>query len=144
MVQGLGIPIDPALRSHVERRVGSAIGRFGPKVERVTVRLSDAAETAVPGVRCAVTLSLPDGPVKVEDSGDEPFEAVSRAIDRAGRALVREVERQHEEREGLGVTKGPPLILDREPEPMPSTPGRPRLKRTAAGGEDELGHRRRA
>ncbi len=105
LVQGLGIAVDPALRSHVERRVGSAIGRFSPKVERVTVRLSDAADSAVPGVRCGVTLSLPDGLVKVEDSGDEPFEAVSRAIERAGRALVREVERQHEVREGLGVTK---------------------------------------
>lgn len=94
LVQGMGIEVGTALRSHVERRVGSAIGRFGPKVERVSVRLSDAAGSAVPGVRCGVTLSMPDGLVKVEDSGDEPFEAVSRAIDRAGRALGREVERK--------------------------------------------------
>ncbi|MEW4569808.1 HPF/RaiA family ribosome-associated protein [Tautonia sp. JC769] len=144
MVQGLGIPVDPALRSHVERRVGSALGRFGPKVDRVTVRLSDAGNSAVPGVRCAVTLSMADGLVKVEDSGDEPFEAVARAIDRAGRALVREVERQHEVREGIGLGPGSSSLVDREPEPMPSTPGRPRLKRTPTGGEDELGHRRRA
>lgn len=105
LVQGMGIAVDPTLRSHVERRVGSAIGRFGPKVERVTVRLSDALNSAVPGVRCGVTLSLPDGLVKVEDSGDEPFEAVSRAIDRAGRALGRELDRQQAVREGLGATK---------------------------------------
>lgn len=93
-VQGMGIEVGPDLRSHVERRVGSAIGRFGPKVDRVSVRLSDAADSTVPGVVCGVTLSLPDGLVKVEDSGDEAFEAVSRAIDRAGRALGRELEFQ--------------------------------------------------
>jgi ribosome-associated translation inhibitor RaiA len=83
-----------AMRSHVERRVGSALGRFGPRVERVTVRLSNQQESAVPGVRCGVTLSLVDGRVSVEDSGDEPFEAISRAVDRAGRAMGREVDRQ--------------------------------------------------
>lgn len=94
-VQGMGVEVGPALRSHVERRVGSVIGRFGSKVDRVSVRLSDAAGSAVPGVFCGVSLSLPDGLVKVEDSGDEAFEAVSRAIDRAGRALGREVDIQH-------------------------------------------------
>jgi ribosomal subunit interface protein len=94
VVRGSGIAVDEAMRSHVERRVGSALGRFGPRVERVTVRLSDDEGSAVPGVRCGVTLALVDGTVKVEDSGDEPFEAISRAVERAGRAMGREVDRQ--------------------------------------------------
>jgi hypothetical protein len=57
----------------------------------VSVRLTDAADARVPGVRCGVTLGLEGGEVRVEDSGDEPFEAVSRAIDRACRGPIQEL-----------------------------------------------------
>ena len=94
VVRGAGVVVDGAIREHVDRRVGSALGRFGPRVERVVLRLSNEEGSAVPGIRCLVSLTMADGPVRVEDSGDEPFEAISRAVDRAGRAVGREVDRQ--------------------------------------------------
>ncbi|QDV36480.1 HPF/RaiA family ribosome-associated protein [Tautonia plasticadhaerens] len=94
VVRGVGVVVDRAIREHAGRRVGSALGRFGPRLGRVTLRLSIDGGSAVPGVRCGVTLGMPDGSVGVEDSGDEAFEAISRAVDRAGRALGREVDRR--------------------------------------------------
>ena len=42
-VVGVGFEISDELHRHVERRVSYALGRFGPWVERVTVRLSNTA-----------------------------------------------------------------------------------------------------
>lgn len=46
-IVGRGLKVDETARKRIERRLGFALGRFGGRVVRVTVGLSDA--NAPPG-----------------------------------------------------------------------------------------------
>ena len=46
-IRGRNVVISEALRTHVERRLGFALSRFGQRIARVIVRFSDSeGETA--------------------------------------------------------------------------------------------------
>ncbi|MCC7263442.1 MAG: HPF/RaiA family ribosome-associated protein [Candidatus Latescibacteria bacterium] len=86
------------LRHHVEKRLRFALGRFSRQVNTVKVQLSD-----LNGPRggvdqcCRVEVSLVSGGrLIVEDTQSYLYAAISRAAERVGRALARQLSRQRD------------------------------------------------
>ena len=80
----------------VERRMRFALTRFAPAIKDVSVTLTDeSGPHGSPAKRCQVVIGLrPTGSVVV-DATDDGFEmAASRAADRAGRTVARQLERK--------------------------------------------------
>ena len=92
------IEVDEALRAHVDRRLRFALGRFGERIAKVTVRFEDA-NGARGGVdkQCHIEVALrPSGNVLVEDLDPDIRTVVDRAADRAARAVERDLQRRRE------------------------------------------------
>ena len=92
------IEIDAAMRAHVDRRLRFALGRFGERIVKVTVRFDDA-NGARGGVdkQCHIDVALrPSGNVLVEDVDADLHAVVDRAVDRAARAVVRDLQRRRD------------------------------------------------
>jgi len=89
-------PLTDALRSHAERRLRSALTCCGEHIRRVAMRLSDInGPRGGSDKRChlqVVLTGLPD--LVVEDTEADLYVAIDRAADRAGRTLVRKIERR--------------------------------------------------
>jgi hypothetical protein len=92
------ITINDRLRAHAERRLRFALGRFGPSIRRVCLRLDD-----VNGPRggvdkcCRLVVGLTQGgEVIVEDADGDLRVLLDRSADRAGRAVERRLERLRE------------------------------------------------
>lgn len=90
------IEVDDALRVHIDRRLRFALGRFGERIAKVTVRFEDA-NGARGGVdkQCHIDVALrPSGNVVVEDIDADLRAVVDRAADRAARAVDRDFQRR--------------------------------------------------
>ena len=102
-------PLTEALRLHAERRLRSALTCCGEHIGRVAMRVSDVnGPRGGAAKRCrlqVVLAGLPD--VVVEDTQADLYVAIDRATDRAGRTLVRKIDR----RQAL-LRRNDPLILD--------------------------------
>ncbi len=92
------ITITDGLRAHAERRLRFALGRFGPAIRRVCLRLDD-----VNGPRggidksCRLVVGLAQGgEVIVEDADGDLRALLDRSVDRAGRAVERRLARLRE------------------------------------------------
>jgi ribosome-associated translation inhibitor RaiA len=70
--------LSPALRDHVERRLGLALGRFADRIGVVNVRLSQRGDR----VHCQVEVTLRPRMVSVEDEDTDPARAAEFAIGR--------------------------------------------------------------
>ena len=85
-----------ALRSHAERRLRVALTCCDDHIQRVVMRLSDInGPRGGADKRChlqVVLAGLPD--VVVEDTEADLYVAIDRATDRAGRTLVRKIDRR--------------------------------------------------
>lgn len=87
-----------ALRRHAERRLHFALGRFSPRIGRVTVEVRDGGPCADPQKVCRVSVSLtPRGRIVVEDSRDDLYAAISRLADQAGRMVGRALDRERDQ-----------------------------------------------
>ena len=101
-VSGDGLRPGTELRQYVDRRLQFALGRFGPAIERVAVRVADINGPRG-GIdkycRIVVTLRGRSGhPVAVDDRDEDLYAAVARASARIGRTLGRALERKRETR----------------------------------------------
>jgi len=109
-IEARDFPLTDALRSHAERRLRSALTCCGEHIRRVAMRLSDVnGPRGGADKRCrlqVVLAGLPD--VVVEDIEADLYVAIDRATDRAGRTLVRKVDR----RQTL-LRQSDPIVLDR-------------------------------
>ena len=92
------VELTEALKDHVNRRSQFALGRFGRRIRQVTIRLSD-----VNGPRggcdktCQVKVSLIRGDsIVVGDTKSDLYAAINGAMERAGRAIGRQLVREHE------------------------------------------------
>lgn len=85
-----------ALHSHARRRLQYALSSFDEHIQRVVVRLSDInGPRGGRDKRCRLQLvlaGLPD--VVVEDTQADLYVAIDRASDRAGRTLLRRLDRR--------------------------------------------------
>jgi ribosome hibernation promoting factor len=88
------VAVSGALRAHVERRLGFALGGFGERVGRVLVRLSRREPAQGQGQQCEIEVSLSPRILTVMDGGADSFVAVENAADRLGRAIGRALERE--------------------------------------------------
>ncbi|MCU7920734.1 MAG: HPF/RaiA family ribosome-associated protein [Candidatus Thiodiazotropha sp. (ex Dulcina madagascariensis)] len=108
-IQARNFPLTDTLRSHAERRLRFALARFDDYIQRVVMRLSDInGPRGGADKRCHLQLvlaGLPD--VVIEDIEADLYVAIDRAADRAGRTLVRRIDRQK-----TLFKQGPALALD--------------------------------
>ncbi|MET0067813.1 MAG: HPF/RaiA family ribosome-associated protein [Candidatus Thiodiazotropha sp.] len=96
-IQARDFSLTPALRNHAERRARFALTCCDDHIQRVVLRLSDINGPrggADKRCRLQVVLSgLPD--VIIEDTEADLYVAIDRATDRAGRTLLRKVDRRN-------------------------------------------------
>lgn len=104
------IEASDALREYVVRRIHFQLSRFNGGLSAVVVRIGDInGPKGGPDKRCHVTVRGPAlGPVTVGERSTDAYSAVDLALDRAARAVGREIERGREARRSTGV-----LVLGR-------------------------------
>jgi ribosomal subunit interface protein len=91
------VEVTEALRAHVERRLGLALGRFGDRIGRVTVRFSGPNGSAgQPVTRCQIDVTLRPQNVRAGDTDADLFVAVDQASDRVSRSVARILELENE------------------------------------------------
>jgi ribosomal subunit interface protein len=90
------VEVSETLRTHVERRLGYALARFGPRIARVIVRFSDAEGDHGKDKRCQIHVGLTSRSARVEDTDADPFVAVDRAVERLSRSVAHVLERERE------------------------------------------------
>lgn len=84
------------LRQHAVRRIHVQLSRFGPEIRAVIARIGDVnGPKGGPDKRCSVTVrGRRFGAVTVDDMSGDVRAALDRALERAGRAVGRHIERQ--------------------------------------------------
>lgn len=100
VIQAKGITLDQELREHAERRLRFALDWAKSYACRVSVRLSDLnGPRGGADKRCQIQVALPGvAEVVIEHTEENVYMAIDRAAERAGRALVRHIERSREYR----------------------------------------------
>ena len=95
-LQARNFSLTDALRSHVKRRLDSALSTRDEHIQRVTVRLSDInGPRGGEDKRCHIQVVLPQLPeVIIEDTDEDMYTAIDRAADRAARTVGRRLARQ--------------------------------------------------
>ena len=108
-IQARNFSLTDALRGHAERRLRFALTRCDDHIQRVVVRLSDInGPHGGADKRCHLQVmlnGLPD--VVVEDTEADLYIAIDRATDRAGRTVVRKLNRQQ-----TLLKQGRPLVFN--------------------------------
>jgi ribosomal subunit interface protein len=96
-MRGHRIDLTDTLRTYIERRLRSALGRFGTRITAVTVTLEDLnGPRGGVDKQCRITVALASaGHLRVEVLDAEVTPAVDQAADRIGRTVAREFERYH-------------------------------------------------
>lgn len=97
-VRGQHIDVTEALHSHATRRLQFALSRFGQRITRVTVHLTDPnGPRGGRDKHCRIVAKMKHGgEVIAEDLDADLYAAITQAADRLGRAVARELERQRE------------------------------------------------
>ncbi len=96
------IQITQRLRSFVEKKLRLALGRFGHRVRRVRVRLTDInGPKGGDDVQCCIQATLtPARVVTIVETRENPFAAVARASERVSRSVARQIARLYDARRG--------------------------------------------
>ena len=85
------------LRTHIERRLGFALGRFGERVGLVIVHVSDDGDPPLAAAkRCRIEVALRPRHVVAEDLDTDPLAAVNHAAHRVSRSVARALELERE------------------------------------------------
>jgi putative sigma-54 modulation protein len=97
-IQSRGFPLTEPLIEHAERRLQFALTRATDRIKRVVVRLGDSnGPRGGEDKFCRVQVVLAHAPpVLIEDAGADLFSVIDRVSERAGRNVVRCLERQKE------------------------------------------------
>jgi putative sigma-54 modulation protein len=97
-VRSKQIELAENLHAYIERRLEFSLGRFSPRIQRVTVLVTD-----VNGPRggedklCRIEVRMqPTGTVFVEDRGEDLVATIDRGAERIGRSVGRTIERERE------------------------------------------------
>ncbi len=104
-VRGRGCEVSLALSSYAKRRALFAIGRFSPRIEGVSVLLSDAnGPRGGVDKECRLVARLrPSGGLRVAERDADMYAAIDRATERLARAVAREIARRREPRRLSGA-----------------------------------------
>ena len=106
-IRAQGFALTPGLREHAERRVLFALDWARHDVGRVILRFSDInGPRGGNDKRCQLRIPMARmREVVIEDTADDLYLAIDRAIDRAGRTLERRLARQREFGPALAIVK---------------------------------------
>jgi ribosomal subunit interface protein len=92
------VALTDRLRVHVRRRVALALGRFGERIDKVSVRFTGTEGGRGPSQKlCRIEVELRPRPVSVEDADADPFAAADGATDRLSRSVARALEREEDQ-----------------------------------------------
>lgn len=95
-IQARDFSLTEALRSHAERRLHFALASCSDQIQRIIMHLSDInGPRGGKDKHCHLQVildGLPD--VVIEDTETDMYVAINRAVDRAGRTVVRKIERR--------------------------------------------------
>ncbi len=95
-IQARNFSLTDALRQHAERRLRFTFTCCRDQIQRVVMRLSDInGPRGGEDKRCHLQIKLDRLPdVIVEDTESDLYVAIDRASDRAGRTVMRKIERK--------------------------------------------------
>ena len=95
-IQARDFSVTYALRSYIERRLGYAFSSYYHHIECINIRLSDInGPRGGSDKRCHLHIVLPNhADVVVKDTESDLYVAIGRSIDRARRAVARNIVRQ--------------------------------------------------
>lgn len=85
-----GITLTKAQYARLARELDLVLARFGERIDRVIVDVSDAAVAGL--TSCEIEVRFKPQIVKVEDSDTDVFLAVAHALTRAARSVSRAIE----------------------------------------------------
>jgi ribosomal subunit interface protein len=92
------VALTDRLRVHVRRRLALALGRFGERIDKVSVRFMGIDTGRAPSqTRCRIEVELHPRSVSVEDVDADLFAAADGATDRLSRSVARAFEREQDE-----------------------------------------------
>ena len=101
-VSGDRIKVTTNLREYIDRRLHFALGRFGPTIDHVSVRVRDVnGPRGGVDKQCQIVVKLRDSggnPIAIDDNDEDLYAAIAQASNRAGRTVARAVERRHGKR----------------------------------------------
>ncbi len=97
-LQSMGFSVTEGLRAHTERRVRFALGWAEADLRRLAVSLSDInGPRGGKDKRCKIHVRLAGAKeVLVEDTEDDLYLAIDRAVERAEHAVARRLQRRRE------------------------------------------------
>jgi ribosomal subunit interface protein len=101
-VSGDRVNVTTGLREYIDRRLYFALGRFGSKIDHVSVRVGDVnGPRGGVDKRCQIVVKLRasgSSSIAVDDNDEDLYAAVARASHRAGRTVARAIERKRGKR----------------------------------------------
>ena len=97
-IQGRGISLTAPLLEHTQRRLRFALTRNRDRITRVVVRVGASnMPRGADNLYCHLQVYLQRAaPVLIEDSGPDLYAVIDRVSERAGRNVVKRIERLHE------------------------------------------------
>ena len=96
-IRSRDVEVTADLRTHIERRLGFALGRFGERIGLVIVRFSNAGDPQVASAkRCQIDVALRPRHVVGEDNDVDAVAAVNHAAHRVSRSVAHELELERE------------------------------------------------
>ena len=95
-IQARHFSLTDALRNHAERKLRFTLTCCDERIQKIVMRLSDVnGPRGGSDMHChiqVVLAGLPD--IVIEDTEADMYVAINRAVERAGRTLVRKIDRQ--------------------------------------------------
>ena len=109
-IQARDFSLTPALRSHIERRLGFAFSTRYEHIQRIQVRIYDINGPRGGDDKCCQIQIILAGvaDVIIEDTETDLYVAISRAAERASRMLARRLDKQRNKNRTRSV-------IDRQP-----------------------------
>ena len=124
---GRNIDVSDAMRSYAEEKLGK-LDRFSDQIVDAKVVMSYAQGGSAAPAKVEVQLNVPNGIVRAEESGQDPYAAVDLVVDKLERQLKRFKGKMMAKRTHDEPPPPPPLPLQDEDEPA-YDPGIVRTKR---------------
>jgi ribosomal subunit interface protein len=96
-IQSRDVELTERLRLHVGRRLGLSLGRFGERIDKVSVHFTRTdAPSGGSESHCRIDVDLNPRHLRADDADPDLFAAVDGATDRVSRSVARVLERDGE------------------------------------------------
>jgi len=101
-VSGDRVNVGPRLREYIDRHLYFALGRFGPAIDHVAVRLGGTnGPRGGTDKRCRIVVKLRAAgstSIAIDDDDESLYAAIARATTRVGRTVARTLDRKRGKR----------------------------------------------